>query len=352
MRKLLSIASCVMIALALVAAQEQPPSQSSQTTEPIQGPSFRTGIDLVAVDVSVVDQERTTGRRSPGAGLRREDRRNHAARGLRRSGQGRRRGGAKAAGGQDAGFLHEQPDAAERAADRVGDRSGAHRARDAPPSPRCGVALYRPPHVRSIRCRSSRFRSPACVWTSRTTKCAFAARCSGSSGTRQRIHDETLTASACPRRWQSWSARTDSSSPRSSSANAAPRGTSGTTSGVSGTSSGNQWRWCRRRATTAELSRRGLEQLLEQLAKVEGPKLMILLSEGFLADELEQRSLVTLAGEARTSINVHGRRSAAGGCDRQHSAAERGPGSATQRAEPGRARGDVAWKPVPHRGLG
>ena len=54
----------------------------------------------------------------------------------------------------------------------------------------------------------------------------------------------------------------------------------------------------------SELSRRGLEQVLGQLAKVEGPKLMILLSEGFLADELEQRSIVTLAGEARTSINV------------------------------------------------
>ena len=54
----------------------------------------------------------------------------------------------------------------------------------------------------------------------------------------------------------------------------------------------------------SEMSRRGLEQVLEQLAKVEGPKLMILLSEGFLADEQDQRSIVTLAGEARTSINV------------------------------------------------
>ena len=56
MRNLLAVASYVMTALALVAAQEQPPSQSSQTREPIQGPSFRTGIDLVAVDVSVVDK--------------------------------------------------------------------------------------------------------------------------------------------------------------------------------------------------------------------------------------------------------------------------------------------------------
>jgi VWFA-related protein len=54
----------------------------------------------------------------------------------------------------------------------------------------------------------------------------------------------------------------------------------------------------------AELSRRGLEQLLEQLAKVEGPKLMVLLSEGFLSDELEMRRIVAMAGEARTSINV------------------------------------------------
>jgi len=36
----------------------------------------------------------------------------------------------------------------------------------------------------------------------------------------------------------------------------------------------------------SELSRRGLEQVLGQLANVEGPKLMILISEGFLADEL------------------------------------------------------------------
>ncbi len=48
----------------------------------------------------------------------------------------------------------------------------------------------------------------------------------------------------------------------------------------------------------------GLRQLLQQLALVEGPKLLVLLSEGFLADDLDLRSLATLAGEARTSINV------------------------------------------------
>src|SRR6185503_14367931 len=54
----------------------------------------------------------------------------------------------------------------------------------------------------------------------------------------------------------------------------------------------------------SDASRRGLEQLLEQLAKVEGPKLMVLLSEGFLASEVELQSMVTLAGEARTSLNA------------------------------------------------
>src|SRR6185503_2087221 len=56
MRNLFAVATCVVAALAAVAAQERPPSQPSQTSEPIQGPSFRTGIDLVAVDVSVVDR--------------------------------------------------------------------------------------------------------------------------------------------------------------------------------------------------------------------------------------------------------------------------------------------------------
>ena len=104
-----------------------------------------------------------------------------------------------------------------------------------------------------------------------------------------------------------------------------------------------------RRLPTTSL--RGLRQLLEQLAKVEGPKLMVLLSEGFLADELELRSLVTLAGEARTSINVlvvDLRQTDVTVRNRQPNAVR---GSATQRAEPGRARGDVAWKPVPYRGL-
>src|SRR5689334_6143742 len=45
MRKRLALTSCVIAAVALVEAQE-----------PIQGPTFRTGVDLVAVDVSVVDR--------------------------------------------------------------------------------------------------------------------------------------------------------------------------------------------------------------------------------------------------------------------------------------------------------
>lgn len=49
----------------------------------------------------------------------------------------------------------------------------------------------------------------------------------------------------------------------------------------------------------------GLRQLLERLALFEGPKSMILLSEGLAVDDQsELRSLVQLAGAARTSINV------------------------------------------------
>lgn len=54
----------------------------------------------------------------------------------------------------------------------------------------------------------------------------------------------------------------------------------------------------------ADNSQRGLRVLLEQLALIEGPKQLVLLSEGFLGDDLDLRSLATLAGEARTSINA------------------------------------------------
>lgn len=56
---------------------------------------------------------------------------------------------------------------------------------------------------------------------------------------------------------------------------------------------------------TADASVNGLRELLQRLALVEGPKSLILISEGLAVDEAtELDGIVTLAGRARTSINV------------------------------------------------
>jgi VWFA-related protein len=58
MRILFSVATCVLLGLIAVDAQEQQqkPPETQKPEEPIQGPTFKTGIDLVAVDVAVVDR--------------------------------------------------------------------------------------------------------------------------------------------------------------------------------------------------------------------------------------------------------------------------------------------------------
>ena len=58
MRKLISVGTCLLLGLAAVYAQEQQqkPPETQKPEEPIQGPTFRTGVDLVAVDVAVVDR--------------------------------------------------------------------------------------------------------------------------------------------------------------------------------------------------------------------------------------------------------------------------------------------------------
>jgi VWFA-related protein len=60
---LLSVATCLVLGLLTLDAQQpkEPPQQpqptpAPQQQEPIQGPTFKTGIDLVAVDVAVVDR--------------------------------------------------------------------------------------------------------------------------------------------------------------------------------------------------------------------------------------------------------------------------------------------------------
>ena len=50
MRLWLSVGTCLLLGLAAVFAQEQQqkPAETQNQQEPIQGPTFRTGIDLVA----------------------------------------------------------------------------------------------------------------------------------------------------------------------------------------------------------------------------------------------------------------------------------------------------------------
>lgn len=55
----------------------------------------------------------------------------------------------------------------------------------------------------------------------------------------------------------------------------------------------------------ADQSLRGLQDLLQRLAYIDGPKSLVLISEGLAIDEPEQvRRVVSLAGAARTAINV------------------------------------------------
>jgi len=58
MRTWLSVGMCVLVGAIVVAAQEQQqkPAETQKQEEPIQGPTFKTGIDLVAIDVAVVDR--------------------------------------------------------------------------------------------------------------------------------------------------------------------------------------------------------------------------------------------------------------------------------------------------------
>src|SRR5688500_9586634 len=54
MKKLLVLVSCVA-AVSLAAQAPQQPEPVPQAQTPIQGPTFRTGVDVIAVDVAVVD---------------------------------------------------------------------------------------------------------------------------------------------------------------------------------------------------------------------------------------------------------------------------------------------------------
>jgi VWFA-related protein len=302
MRKLLSVASCFMIALALVAAQEQPIPQSSQTAEPIQGPRFRTGIDLVAVDVSVVDQNGRPvddllapdfvikidgeARRVVSADLVKVDAEAARKQQVDKSQSfytsnlappnGRRIVLAIDQVRIGPGSLRPVLDAASAFLDRL------------TPLDQVSLVAFPEPGVRvdftndKVRLRRALQRLVGHAQRSSTQRYSIAVSEALAIVERQ---DRFVLNAVVERECR---------------VSKEPRENERCLDDINREST----EVVREAREDAEHSRQGLEHLLQQLAHVEGPKLMVLLSEGFLSNELEMRSLVTMAGEARTSINV------------------------------------------------
>jgi len=302
MRKLLPVAWCVVSAVGLVAAQEQRTAQSSQTPETIQGPRFRTGVDLVAVDVSVVDQNgkpvddllapdfavKIDGetRRVVSADLVKVDveaaRRKQADKtesfysSNLAPPNGRRIVLAIDQVYIGPGSLRPVLDAASRFLDHL------------TPLDQVSLVAYPEPGVRvdftndKVRLRRALQSLVGHAQRSTTRRYSIALNEALAIVERQdRFVYNTVVERECR------VARDDRDNARCLEA-----------------IDREATEVVREAREDAEHSRNGLEHLLQQLAKVEGPKLMVLLSEGFLSDELEMRSLVAMAGEARTSINV------------------------------------------------
>jgi VWFA-related protein len=304
MRKLFCVASCVVTTLALVAAQERPPSQSPQPKEPIQGPSFRTGIDLVAVDVSVVDKNgRPVDDLLPPDFVVKID------------GVVRRV--------VSADLVKVDVEAGRRPQPQVGKTESLYTSNLAPPKGRRIVLAIDqvrigPGSLRPILDAASSFLDRLTP-LDQVALVAFP-----EPGVRVDFTNDKVRLRRGLQRLVGHAPRTSTRRHAISVSEAIAiqdRGDTRVFTDVvarecQASREERENERCTREIDlesmevlqeaqdNSEISRRGLEQLLEQLAKVEGPKLMILLSEGFLADELEQRSLVTLAGEARTSINV------------------------------------------------
>jgi VWFA-related protein len=306
MRKSLVVTwCCLLTAVAVAAAQNPPVSREAQAQEPIQGPTFRTGIDLVAVDVSVVDQKgrpvddllppdfvvKIDGemRRVVTADLVKVD-----------VEQGRRPQGAKADTGESFYSSNLGPPKGRRivlAIDQVRIGPGSLRpVLDAAsrfldrltPLDQVSLVAYPEPGIRvdftndKVRLRRALQGLVGHALRSTTRRHAIAL-------------SEALAIEERSDQF-AYSAVIERECPAARDARENQRCQQEVDQDIAEV--------IREARDDAELSRRGLEHLLEQLRQVEGPKLMVLLSEGFLADELEMRRIVTMAGEARTSINV------------------------------------------------
>jgi VWFA-related protein len=304
MKTWLSVAICLLVAAVAIVAQEQQqqPAQAPSQEPPIQGPTFRTGIDLVAVDVAVVDR-----RGRPVEDL-------HAAEfAVKIDGEARRVVSAE--------LIKVDIDAARKQAE---DKSESfYTSNLVPPNGRQIVVAVdqvniRPGSLRPVLDAAGRFLDmlspldqvafiaypepgPRVNFT--TDKLRLRRAMQGLVGMQPRARpgnynmgvseaisieerrDQIVLMNVVMRECKSNDPRQLAQCERDIMSEAA--------------------QITRNTREDADQSLRGLQQLLEQLSYLDGPKSLILISEGLAISETNDlRHLVRLAGAARTAINV------------------------------------------------
>ena len=307
MRTLISVGTCVLVGLIAVAAQEQQqqpqqPPQAPKQEEPIQGPTFRTGIDLVAVDVSVVDR-----RGRPVEDLRAPEF------AVKIDGELRRVVSAE--------LIKVDVEAARK---QVADKTESfYTSNLTPPNGRQIVIAVdqvniRPGSLRPVLDAAGRFLDmlspldqvafvaypepgPRVNFTN--DKLRLRRAMLGLVGQQPRARPGTYNIGVSEA--ISIEERRDqivlSEVIRRECKSNDPRQLAQCERDITSESS----QIARNSREDADLSLRGLQQLLEQLSYVDGPKSLILISEGLAVSETNDlRHLVRLAGAARTAINV------------------------------------------------
>ena len=312
MRILLSVGTCLLLGLATVGAQQQQqaqpqqqqaqPPQEQKQDEPIQGPTFRTGVDLVAVDVSVVDR-----RGRPIEDL-------HAAEfAVKIDGEVRRVVSAELIKVDIEAARKQVADKTETfytsnltppqgrqiviAVDQVNIRPGSLRpVLDAAarfldmlsPLDQIAFVAYPEPGPRvnftNDKLRLKRAMQGLVGQQPRARPGTYNIGVSEAINIEER-RDQIVLAAVVMRECRSNDPRQLAQCERDIVAESA--------------------QIARNSREDADLSLRGLQQLLEQLTFVDGPKSLILISEGLATSETNDlRHLVRLAGAARTAINV------------------------------------------------
>jgi VWFA-related protein len=308
MRTLLSVATCLLVSLVMLGAQEpsqqQPPAQPQpqKPEDPIQGPTFRTGIDVVAVDVAVVDR-----RGRPVEDL-------HAAEfAVKIDGELRRVVSAE--------LIKVDVEAAKK---QVADKTESfYTSNLTPPNGRQIIVAVdqvniRPGSLRPVLDAAGRFLDllspldqvafvaypepgPRVNFTNDKLRLKRAMQ--GLVGQQPRVRPGNYNLGVSEaiaieeRRDQIVLAAVVTRECRTND----PRQLAQCERDIVAESS----QIARNSREDADISLRGLQQLLEQLAYVDGPKSLILISEGLAISETNDlRHLVRLAGAARTAINV------------------------------------------------